>query len=229
MSLEVHHLHLSQSERIVWLLEELNIPYELHVHERDPQSALAPADLKALNPFGTAPYFRDTKVSPPVELSESGAIVEYILTVYGGSGAVRLTRTPDDKEYGAYLQWLHYANGSLQPTMSRNMTFLLAGIGSGNPIIESFKARTDTALRLLDDRLAVSKYLADEELSTADIMSLFSLTTTRGFCPRDLSPYPNILRYLKDIAARPGYQEAIRKGDHGMEPMIAAQALSREK
>lgn len=195
------------------------------MHERDPQSALAPQDLKSLNPFGTAPYFRDTKASPPVELSESGAIAEYILAVYGPQSAARLVRTPEDggEEYAAYLQWLHFANGSLQPTMSRNMTFLVAGVGDETPVIAMFKARTGSTLRRLDERLAGSKFLAGGELSAADIMSVFSLTTMRGFYPKlDLGPYPNVLRYLKDVAARPAYQEALRKGDHGMEPMIGA-------
>lgn len=147
------------------------------------------------------------------------------MTVYGqqspGSGGARLVRTPDDRDYGDYVQWLHYANGSLQPTMSRNMTFALAGIGDDTPIIQMFRARTGSTMEKLDEKLSKSKYLAGEQLSAADIMTVFSLTTSRGFFPLDLSPYPNILRYLKDIAARPAYQEAIRKGDHGMEPMIA--------
>ncbi|CAN8104152.1 unnamed protein product [Discula destructiva] len=225
MSLEVHHLHLSQSERVVWLLEELQIPYDLHVHLRDPVTALAPADLKGINPFGTAPFFRDTKVSPPVELSESGAIVDYILAVYGPtSTAPKLTRAPGDAEYGPYLQWLHYANGSLQPTMSRNMLFLIAGIKPGTaPIIDMFRQRTDSTLQLLDERLAGNKYLAGEELSAADIMTVFSISTCRGFYPFvDWSPYKNVLRYLQDVAARPAYKEANKKGDFGMEPMIGA-------
>lgn len=206
--------------------QELQIPYDLHVHLRDPASALAPADLKSLNRFGTAPFFRDTKVSPPVELSESGAIVEYILTVYGStSPAPKLTRAPGDKDYGPYLQWLHHANGTLQPSNSRNMTFMLAGIKpgpGGNPIIEMFSKRTNSMLQLVDDQLAGNKYLAGEELSAADIMTMFSLSTGRGFFPFvDYTPYKHILRYLKDIAARPGYQAAVKKGDFGMEPMIA--------
>lgn len=205
-------------------LQELTIPYDLHVHQRDPATALGPASIKDLNPFGTAPFFRDTKVSPAVELSESGAIVEYILTVYGPiSTAPPLTRSPGDKEYGPYLQWLHYANGSLQPTMSRNMTFMFAGIKGGSPIVEMFMQRTYSALKLLDERLAGNKYLAGGDLSAADIMTMFTLTTSRGFYPFvDLSPYSNILRYLQDIAARPAYKEAVRKGDNGMEPMIGA-------
>lgn len=203
--------------------QELQIPYDLHVHERDPQTAMAPNDLKAINPYGTAPYFRDTKVSPPVALSESGAIVEYILTVYGSSGAVRLTRSPGDKDYGEYLQFLHFANGSLQPALGLDMLLPVLGMGAGNPVVDVFKARTLRALKTLDDRLAGNKYLAGEELSAADIMSVFSLSTMRGFCPAmDLGPYPNILRYLKDVAARPAYQAANKKGDHGMQPLIGA-------
>lgn len=205
-------------------LQELKIPYDLHVHLRDPVTALGPASIKDLNPFGTAPFFRDTKVSPVVELSESGAIVEYILAVYGPTSTADgppLTRAPGDKDYGPYLQWLHYANASLQPTMSRNMTFMMAGIKGGTPIVEMFMKRTYTTLKLLDDRLAGSKYLAGEDLSAADIMTVFSLSTVRGFYPFvDLGPYSNILRYLQDVAARPAYKEALRKGDNGMEPMI---------
>ncbi|KAL1860338.1 hypothetical protein Daus18300_009251 [Diaporthe australafricana] len=225
MSLELHHLHLSQSERVVWLLEELKLPYTLHVYERDPKSGLAPEDLKSITPFGTAPYFRDTTVSPPVSLSESGAIVDYILSVHGGntapgSGMPRLARTPDDRDYGDYLQWLHFGNGSLQPSVSRLMTFLLAGMTEEHAIVKVFNGRNQTALKLIDDRLADNKFLAGAQLSAADIMSVFSLTTMRGFAPVvDLGSYPNILRYLKDVAERPAYQEALKKGDHGMAPM----------
>ncbi|KAJ0163479.1 Glutathione S-transferase 3 [Colletotrichum tanaceti] len=223
MSIEVFHLHLSQSERIVWLLEELQVPYKLHVFERDPKSGLAPKEIKDLNPAGTAPYFRDSTVSPPVEISESGATVEYILTVHGskiGSGAPRLRRTPDDADYAAYLEWFHFANGTLQPAVLRAMTLLFAG-ASGSALGEQMVAKTHSTLKLVDDRLADNKWLAGPQLSAADIMTVFSLTTMRGFFPLlDLSRHKNILRYLKDVAERPAYREALRKADKGMEPMI---------
>lgn len=202
------------------------MPYTLHVYERDPVTGLAPQNLKELNPFGTAPYFRDTTVSPPVGLSESGAIVDYILSVHGGntapgSGVPRLIRTADDKDYGDYLQWLHFANGSLQPAISRTMTFLLAGLSDDKPIVQVFNKRVEMALKLIDERLAGNKFLAGNDLSAADIMSVCSLTTLRGFAPTiDLGPYQNILRYLKDVSERPAYQEALKKGDHGMAPLI---------
>ncbi|KUI58941.1 Glutathione S-transferase 3 [Cytospora mali] len=224
MPLDVYHLRLSQSERIVWLMEELKVPYNLHVYDRDLKSGLAPQELKGINPFGTAPYFRDTNVSPPVSLSESGAIVEYILQVYGstepGSGASRLVRTPDDKEYGEYLEWLHFANGSLQPSAGRMMVLSFAGLDPENPIVKMMTARMNSHLKFVDDRLASNKYLAGEQLSAADIMTVFTLTTMRGLCPSlDLGPYSNVLRYLKDVAERPAYQETLRKGENGMAPM----------
>lgn len=201
------------------------MPYTLHIYKRDPQTALAPAELKSLNPHGTAPYFRDTKVSPPVELSESGAIVEYVLTMYGQSSpaGTRLVRTPGDPEYGPYLQWLHYANASLQPALTLNMVFSRAEISKDSPIVSMFEARTAGALQKLDEQLEANKYLAGNELSAADIMTVYTLTTQRGFVSElDLGPYPNILRYLKDVTERPAHKRAISKGDYGMEPLIGA-------
>lgn len=201
------------------------MPYTLHVYDRDPKSGMAPQHIKDINKFGTAPYFHDTTVTPPVSLSESGAIVEYILAVHGGNtapgrGVPRLIRTPDDKEYGEYLQWLHFANASLQPSVSKIMTFILAGMSDDSAIVQVFHKRNETALKLLDDRLAGAKFLAGEQLSAADIMTVFSLTSMRGFAPTvDLGPFQNILRYLKDVAERPAYLEALKKGGHGMEPM----------
>ncbi|TDZ38789.1 Glutathione S-transferase 3 [Colletotrichum spinosum] len=245
MSIEVFHLHLSQSERLVWLLEELKVPYKLTVFERDPVTGLAPQGLKDIvsasfypvalatpvnpppptqNPAGTAPYFRDATVSPPVEISESGAIVEYILTVHGqpkiGSGAPRLRRTPDDNDYAAYLEWFHFANGTLQPALIRSMSLLFAGAYE-TPFGKRMEEKIHSILKLVDDRLANNKWLAGEELSAADIMTVFSLTTMRGFYPvLDLSQHKNILRYLQDVADRPAYREALKKGDKGMAPLI---------
>ncbi|KAK1957226.1 glutathione S-transferase domain-containing protein [Colletotrichum sublineola] len=223
MSIEVFHMRLSQSERIVWLLEELQIPYKLHICNRDPKSALAPKEIKDINPTGTAPYFRDSTVSPPVEISESGAIVEYILTVHGskiGSGAPRLRRTPDDADYAAYLQWFHFANGSLQPALLSAMNLLFAG-ASESGAAKRTGARVQSHLKLVDERLANNKWLAGQSLSAADIMTVFTLTTMRGFYPLlDLSQYSNILRYLKDVAERPAYREVLNKAEDGMEPMI---------
>ena len=106
--LTVHHLRISQSERIVWLCEELSIPYQLVNYERDPLTRLAPANYKALHPFETAPVIVDGSVV----LSESGAIIEYIIARYGQG---RLSVRPEAPNYADYLFWFHFANGSMMP------------------------------------------------------------------------------------------------------------------
>ena len=106
--LTVHHLGISQSERIVWLCEELSIPYELKSYDRDPVTRLAPAEYKALHPFGTAPVITDGTVV----LSESGAVMEYIIARHGKG---RLAVRPDAPNYADYLFWFHFANGSMMP------------------------------------------------------------------------------------------------------------------
>src|SRR3954452_66527 len=108
LMLTVHHLGKSQSERIVWLCEELGIPYELKRYARDPVSMLAPADYKALHPIGAAPVLTDGGLV----LAESGAVLDYIIAKYGNG---RLTLKPDHPDFASYLYWLHFANGSLQP------------------------------------------------------------------------------------------------------------------
>ncbi|RYP65327.1 hypothetical protein DL769_006342 [Monosporascus sp. CRB-8-3] len=225
MPLELYHMHLSQSERIVWLLEEMEIPYELRVFYRDPVTALSPDELKALNPAGTAPYLRDTNVSPPVCLSESTAIAAYLLAVYGpqSESGTRLDRAPGDPDYAAYLEWFHYANGSLQASLFRQMSLTLATGDPEHTGVRRGLARLEAQLRLVDERLArTGAWLAGERLSAADCMAVFSLTTMRGFYPLDLAPYPNILRWLRDVADRPAYRRALKKGDGSMEPMIGS-------
>ncbi|KAH6657524.1 glutathione S-transferase domain-containing protein [Truncatella angustata] len=200
MPLEVYHLQLSQSERIVWLIEEMGIPYNLHVFKRNPQTALAPDELKAITPYGTAPYFRDTSKIPEVALSESSAIVSYIVSVFPSApGHPRLIRTPDDPDYSTYLQWFHYANGSLQPSIAQQITMILSGLGE-SIATKIYRSRLLNQLKLVDEHLAKSKWFAGEELSAADCMIMFSLSTLRGFSPVDLGPYPNILRWMKDVS-----------------------------
>ncbi|RYP18030.1 hypothetical protein DL765_004146 [Monosporascus sp. GIB2] len=223
MPLELYHMHLSQSERIVWLLEEMEIPYELKVFYRDPVTALSPDELKVLNPAGTAPYLRDTNVSPPVCLSESSAIAAYLLAVYGpqSKSEARLDRAPGDPDYAAYLEWFHYANGTLQASLFRQMSLMLATGDPEHAGVRRGLARLEGQLRLVDERLArTGAWFAGERLSAADCMAVFSLTTMRGFYPLDLAPYPNILRWLRDVADRPAYRRALEKGDDGMEPMV---------
>ena len=207
--LTVHHLGKSQSERIVWLCEELGIPYDLKVYDRDAVTRLAPPEYKALHPLGAAPVMQDGDVL----LAESGAIVDWIIAKHGKG---RLVLAPDHPDFADFLYWFHFANGTLQPATGRNMILGRLDLQADNPMLKAMKARLDLALSLLEARLAKAKYLAGSAFTTADIMAVFSLTTMRYFLPFDLSPYPAILAYLQRIAARPAYRRAMEKGDPGM-------------
>src|SRR3954464_5255284 len=110
--LTVHHLGRSQSERIVWLCEELGLDYELKRYERDPVTRLAPPQYKALHPIGTAPVITDGELV----LAESGAVIEYILTRYGGG---RLSRQPGHPDFANYLYWLHFPTATFQALLHR--------------------------------------------------------------------------------------------------------------
>ena len=211
--LTVHHLGRSQSERIVWLCEELGIDYELKRYERDPVTRLAPPEYKALHPIGTAPVITDGTVV----VGESGAIIDYIIAKYG---AGRLARQPGHPEFANYLYWLHFANGSFQALLHRTLVARRLEPPPEHRILLDLQARLDRTLDFVNRRLGETDYLAGSELTAADIMMVFSFTTMRTFTQYDLKPYPQILAYLRRIGAREAYQRAIRKGDPGMTPVL---------
>ena len=207
--LTIHHLGKSQSERILWLCEELGVPYALKRHERDPVTILAPPELRALHPMGTAPVI----IEGDIVLAESGAIMDYIIAKHGGG---RLALTPTHPDFAQYLYWYHFANASLQPVMGRNMILRRLQLPPDNPVLVSTLGRLDRALGVVEARLGTASYLAGDEFTAADIMMVFTLTTMRYFFPADLGPYPNIRAYLRRIAGRKAYQAAMHKGDPGM-------------
>ena len=209
--LTVHHLGISQSDRIVWLCEELELPYTFVKYDRDPMTRMAPAAYKALHPFGTAPVINDGDLT----LGETGAIMEYILTKYG-KGA--LVVGPDKPNYADYLFWFHFANGSMMPAGMVDM--VIGMIGGDADLLKALRARADTAHAMVEDRLGKASYFAGDDFTAADIIMLFPLTTMRAFAPRDLTPYPNIRAYLQRIGARPAYQRAMAKADPDLPPML---------
>ncbi|KIZ47587.1 MULTISPECIES: glutathione S-transferase [Rhodopseudomonas] len=220
--LTVHHLGLSQSERIVWLCEELDIPYRLEVYQRDPQTRMAPPEYKALHPMQISPVIADGDLV----LAESGAIIEYILAKYGHG---RLKVAPDDPAFADYLFWFHFVNGTLMPSESIEMLGagisgadqLGVGIGSDHPFVAVYTARTDRGFAMIEQRLGKVPYLAGADFSAADIIMLFALTTMRAFTGRRLDDYPNIRGYLARIGGRPAYQRAMTKGDPELSPMLS--------
>lgn len=207
--LTVHHLGMSQSERIVWLCEELGIPYELKRYSRDLVTRLAQADYKALHPMGTAPVITDGDVV----LAESGAVIEYITATYGKD---RLALRPDHPDYPQFLCWFHFANGTLQAIMGRLMILNRLKLPNDNPVLMASNERLERALNQVEARTRDAEYLAGSEFTSADIMIGFTLTTMRYFQPYDYARYPNIVSYLGRIGARPAYRRAMEKGDPGM-------------
>ena len=212
--LTIHHLGKSQSERIVWLCEELGIPFELKRHTRDSVTMLAPPDYKALHPIGSAPVI----VDGDLVLAESGAIVDYIIAKYGNG---RLVLRTDDPDFAQFLYWFHFANGTLQAGMGRLMLLNRLKLADDNPMLVATKARVDRAFDLIDARVRDAEYLAGGSFTTADIMTGFSLTTMRYFQPYDLQRCPNVVKYLGRIAARPAYRRAMEKGDPGMALLLS--------
>jgi glutathione S-transferase len=207
--LTVHHLGKSQSERIVWLCEELGIPYELKHTARDSRTMLAPAPYKALHPIGSAPVIADGDLV----LAESGAIVEYIIAKHGNG---RLAPGAGHPDFAQYLYWFHFANGTLQAGMGRLMMLNRLKLDADNPVLVTSKARVDRAFDLVDARVREAEYFAGKDFTAADIMMGFSLTTMRYFQPYDLGRCPNVVKYLARIGARPAYRRAMEKGDPGM-------------
>jgi glutathione S-transferase len=212
--LKIHHLGHSQSERIVWLCEELELPYELEKYTRDPVTRLSPPELIALHPLGAAPVLE----TEGMLLAESAAIVEFILARYGNG---RLQYGPGHADFATYLYWLHFANGNLQPVVARSMTVERCGLAPDHAVRTSTQGRLDKVLALVEARLAQHDYLAGSEFTAADIMSVFSLTTMRLFQPIDLAPYPAIRAYLQRIGARPAYRRAMAKGDPDLTALLS--------
>ncbi len=210
----VHHLGVSQSERIVWACEELGIPYMLQRYDRDPTTGLAPSEYRALHPMGIAPVITDGDLV----LAESGAILEYLIARYGNG---RLAVAPNRANFAEYLFWFHFANGTLMPSEMSGLMSTMLGLTEGNPLTAILRARSERAFSLIEGRLGNVPYFAGDELTAADIMMLFPLSTMRAFTRRDLSPLPHIRAYLRRIGERPAYQRAMTKGDPGMPPKLA--------
>ena len=208
--LTVHHLRISQSERIVWLCEELGLDYALKLYDRRADNRLAPDEYKALHPMGIAPVIQDDDLV----LGESGAIIEYIVAKHGGG---RLVPTKDDPDFADHLFWFHLANG----TMMTNGMMAIAAVQAGATEMPPFVAdRTRKAWAMVEQRLGEAEFFGGRQLTTADIMMGFQLTTSRAFNNMSLDAMPNIKAHLQRIGQRPAYQRAMAKAEPGMPPKL---------
>ena len=201
--LTIHHLGISQSERIVWLCEELEIPYQFIRYERTAVNLTPPA-YRALHPSGTAPVITDGDMA----LAESGAILEYIIARYGQG---RLAIGPSSADFADYLYWLHFANGSFMAGGILTFCLGVLNVEPANETVRDINTRYSRGFGNVEQRLAAAPYLAGAQFTAADINMLFPLTTMRLFTPLDLAAYPNIRAYLQRIGARPGFQRMVAR------------------
>ncbi|RAL09097.1 glutathione S-transferase family protein [Aspergillus homomorphus CBS 101889] len=220
MSLTIHHLHQSSSERVIWLCEELSLPYTLKTYDRVP--LLAPEEYKALHPAATSPIIQDiTDNGEEITLAESGACIEYISHRHASG---RLFLPPTHRCYPDFLFWWHWVNGTFQPTLGRAMMARMAGLGEENLMVRLGAERMRRALAMLDERLRAEEWLAGEEFSVADVMLVFSLTTMRYFFAYGLGEFEGILGYLGRVGSREAYRRAMERADPGMELVLGADA-----
>ncbi len=200
----VYHLENSRSERVIWLMEELGLPYDLQRFAREPTMA-APDALKTVSPMGKAPMIRDGDTV----IVESGAILEYIANTAGGG---RLTVKPGSPNYAAYLQWMHFAEGSAMARFILNLFVggFFPGVTPDSPLVGMAKHSSTQVLDFIEAELAKTPYFAGDEFTAADIMMTYCFGIVRGpVMSTDMTQYPNIAAYLARIDGRPAYRKAM--------------------
>ncbi|MAD46405.1 MAG: glutathione S-transferase [Oceanospirillaceae bacterium] len=213
----LHHLNNSRSQRILWLLEELGVEYEVKRYERDPRTSLAPASLKAVHPLGKAPVITDGNQT----IAESGLIIEYLLKTYDNG---RFLPAEDNAAYWQYLYWLHYAEGSLMPLLvmtlifnkikTAPMPFFIRPVARAiaDKAINAYSGpNLKTHLAYIEDHLQKNTWFTGDTLCGADFQMIFPLEAAmhRGINPED---YPAIKAYIDAVHRMPTYQTALQKG-----------------
>ncbi|WP_266172108.1 glutathione S-transferase family protein [Dyella subtropica] len=214
----VHHLNNSRSQRILWLLEELGVPYEIKRYQRDPRTLLAPPELRQVHPLGKSPVITDGDVT----LAESGAIIEYLADRYGSGTLLPAPGTPERLRC-AY--WLHYAEGSAMPPLLLKLVFQRVAKNPApffvKPLLRGIadkvqRAFVDPQLKLhldfLEGELAKAPWFGGDTFSAADIQMSFPLEAAAARAGLDAKSRPQLWNFLQRIHARPAYQRAIERG-----------------
>jgi glutathione S-transferase len=212
----VHHLNNSRSQRVLWLLEELGLPYEIRKYQRG-TDMLAPAELRKVHPLGKSPVISDGELT----LAESGAILEYLVQAYGEG---RLRPVPGTPDAVRYLYWMHYAEGSLMPPLLMKLVFDQIGRAKmpffARPIARSITGRAlqgfvlpnlQRHLDYLEGELARSPWFTGEEFTVADIQMSFPIEAATARAGLDASR-PRLMDWLARIHARAAYQRAVERG-----------------
>ncbi len=214
--LTVHHLENSRSQRILWLLEELEVPYDIKRYNRNKKTMLAPEELRAIHPLGKSPLLTDGERV----IAESGAIITYLIDKYGEG---RFRPDPGTDARDQYEYWMHYAEGSLMPLLL--LRLMLNRIKDGpvpffvKPLTKLIVNKVDGAflgpqlklhLTFINTELGKAEWLTGDHLTGADIQMSFPLEA--GRTRLDFSPYPNVAAFVDRVHARPAYQRALAKG-----------------
>jgi len=213
----VHHLNNSRSQRILWLLEELKLPYEIKRYERDPVTIRAPKSLKEIHPLGKSPVISDGDII----VAESGAIIDYLIRTYASAPLKLVEDTP---AYRDYVYWLHFSEGSLMPPFlmklvfdkvrTSPMPFFIKPIAKGiaNKVMTNFVGpEIKQIISYIDQHLSEHDWFTSDHLTGADIQMSFPLeaAVSSGAIGNE---YPSIVAYVERFQARPAYLKALEKG-----------------
>jgi glutathione S-transferase len=212
----VHHLNNSRSQRVLWLLEEMGLDYEVKRYERDAATMLAPAELRAIHPLGKSPVIQDGDIL----VAETGAIMEYLLDTHAGHGLKPQPGTADGRRF---TYWLHYAEGSAMTPLLLKLIFAALPTRSPalvRPIVKAISARTQSGF--IDPQIAAhtayweaelgkSAWFAGDRFSAADIMMSFPLEAGSSRAPYGPDK-PRLKAFLETVHARPAYQRALQRG-----------------
>ncbi len=196
----VHHLNDSRSQRVLWLLEELGVPYEIRHYTRNATTRLAPPELQAVHPLGKSPVVE----ADGLKLIESGAIVDYLIRRHG---AGRFRPAPDTADFESYQQWLHYAEGSAMLPLLLKLYVSRLG-DAGAPLWPRIDSEVANHLGFVDSSLAGRDWLLGDTLSGADMQMSFVGEAARGL----RASYPNIDAWVRRFQQRPAYRRALERG-----------------
>jgi glutathione S-transferase len=212
----VHHLNNSRSQRVLWLLEELNVEYEIKRYQRDPKTMLAPESLRQVHPLGKSPVITDGSLT----LAESGAIIEYIVDRYGEGRLAPMLGTPERLRY---TYWLHYAEGSAMPTLvfklvldqlekqSPPLMRPIAQMVTGSVKRSYINPQIELNLNYQEAELGNSQWFVGNEFTAADIQMSFPVEAAAAQVGLGASR-PKLMDFLQRIHARPAYQRALKRG-----------------
>lgn len=219
----VHHLETSRSQRVLWLLEELGVPYQIKLYQRDPTTRLAPAALKAVHPLGKSPVITDGDET----IAESGAILEYLVERFGDQAQGELAHLQPAKGSPAYRQsrfWMHYAEGSLMNWLVMKLVFMTIPTQPMpffvRPIARQLCAKVQaklvdpnlaTALAFIEAHLGQHVWFAGKDISIADFQMSFAVEAALARSA-NAGNFPKLAAYKARMVARPAYQRALAKG-----------------